>query len=158
MNGNLPTNLLSPIVSTNTTKNPPIPPLIPAPDPAPPPPLPPPPPIPPSPPICPLLVPPPFPQTAPPTYNTLPHHPLQYVQPATPYQQQISQPYLYLPTYNTSKSSFSTTTHIPELKSQADWGAWNLGVLNVLTSQQLNTHICDPPSPLVNHDVVNTLS
>ncbi|PBK71790.1 hypothetical protein ARMSODRAFT_1016785 [Armillaria solidipes] len=128
-----------------------------------PPPLPPCPPPPPPPPYQPVLprplpIPPALPN-APPTYATLPNAPLQYIQPAAPYiPQQIPQPYVYIPTHNTSEPSFPTTTHIPELKSRADWGAWNLGVLNVLTSRQLNTHICDPPSPLVPHDPFNTPS
>ncbi len=115
----------------------------------------------------PLPIPPPFP-TAPPTYATIPNILPQYIQPAAPHQQQnnnylqipqqIPQPYVYIPTHHTSKLSFPTTTHIPELKSRADWGAWNLGVLNVLTSRQLNTHICDPPSLLVPHDPFNTPS
>ncbi|PBK71318.1 hypothetical protein ARMSODRAFT_1017229 [Armillaria solidipes] len=186
--GNLATNLSErplPPLPMNSPPHHPPPPLHPRRPPPPPPPprnqqIPPPPPLPPQQPAPippPIPIPPPAPPptipTAPPTYTFLPPQPF-YIQPTAPpmqnyqyYNNYNQQPFPhnqqpFFPFIHTNQPSVDTafpqTSHIPELKTRADWGAWQLGVLNVLTSRLLNTHICDPPAPHVPQDPFNTPS
>ncbi|PBL04027.1 hypothetical protein ARMGADRAFT_1070518 [Armillaria gallica] len=109
---------------------------------------PPPPPPPPNIPIPPAPAPPPPPNNVP---NTAPP-PYPHIQPNAPVQQYHNiQPqiqYIYLPTphTNTLENNVPQTSHIPELKTQADWAAWYHGVQNLLMSRAIFTHICDPPA------------
>ncbi len=67
--------------------------------------------------------------------------------------------YIYLPTNSdNSNSNISTTTHIQELRSQADWAAWYQSIKNVLTAQGLLNHIYKPPAPNIPWTVLNVLS
>ncbi len=101
----------------------------------------------------------------PPTmFPILPPPPYPYVQPNAPVQQYHNiQPqiqYVYLPTphTNTLENNVPQTSHIPELKTRADWAAWYHGVQNLLTSRAIFTHICDPPTPHIAQDPMNTPS
>ncbi len=111
-------------------------------------------------PIPPAPAPPPPPNNVP---NTAPP-PYPYVQPNAPVQQYHNiQPqiqYVYLPTphTNTLENNVPQTSHIPELRTRADWAAWYHGVQNLLTSRAIFTHICDPPAPHIAQDPMNTPS
>ncbi|SJL06868.1 uncharacterized protein ARMOST_10210 [Armillaria ostoyae] len=108
--------------------------------------------------------PPPFPPPPPPPNNpnTAPP-PYPYVQPNALAQQyhniQLQIQYIYLSTpTNTLENNIPQTSHILELKTQADWAAWYHGVQNLLTSRALFTHICDPPALHIARDPMNTPS
>ncbi len=67
--------------------------------------------------------------------------------------------YIYLPTNSdNANSNISTTTHIQELRSQADWAAWYQSIKNVLTARGLLNHIYKPPAPNIPWTVLNVLS
>ncbi|PBK72211.1 hypothetical protein ARMSODRAFT_1016185 [Armillaria solidipes] len=136
--------------------------------------------VPPSPPDIPPLIPPrpnrpPLPQPPappplppnipqPPTPTPAPPPPYSYVQPNAPFhlyqniQPQIQYVYLPPPHINTLENNIPQTSHIPELKTRADWAAWYHSVQNLLTSRALFTHICDPPASHIAHDPMNTTS
>ncbi|PBK89743.1 hypothetical protein ARMGADRAFT_1083199 [Armillaria gallica] len=68
-------------------------------------------------------------------------------------------PHPYLPIHtNNSDSNIPTTTHIQELKSQADWAAWYQGIENVLTARGLLNHICEPPTANIPWTILNVPS
>ncbi len=94
--------------------------------------------------------------TFPPQYpNNMPYQPL----PQYHNNPNLNVQYIYLPTNSdNSNSNISTTTHIQELRSQADWAAWYQSIKNVLTARGLLNHIYKPPAPNIPWTVLNVLS